>query len=547
MSKIVLFFLIAGLSHQAFAQIMFVERAEVESKYQENSFMILPRPEGLVAFRAQPEKGFNLRTSLQYFLTDLQLQKGDLHQIRIKDNFDLAGYEIEGDYFYALMQKGSAITSDRYIIEVDLNTQDAKEIPMENIYSMDLKEFFVLDRNAVFMGISEGRPVIQIFDMDANNVYTVQGIYGKDSKVLQLRKDSELGVIDVLLSKRDKYKMKQITVLTFDEFGNKVREVNIDKTRDSNLELVEGILTPIQNYQQSLIGVYGQRRREAYHGIYLTDINEFGEYDIKYYTMEDFPNFYNYLNERQRLRKQREVERSIEREKPITIKPVLSTREIIPTDLGFLIYNDHFTATNARYIPRDGVYANHAYRFNPSRIYMNPMMYGGAYGSQLYPGSMNAPLGNTWQTEGEYKFASAYFIYLNREGNVIWDNAVNLQNKVTGIPGKFGEVSFDGQRLHYAFLDELNINLSYVNNGEVVFENKSFEIELIDESERIRDTQGYSLNLTWWYSDYFLLTGKQKIRYLNQSGREDTREVFFMTKIKADGDLYVPEEVESTD
>jgi hypothetical protein len=41
-----------------------------------------------------------------------------------------------------------------------------------------------------------------------------------------------------------------------------------------------------------------------------------------------------------------------------------------------------------------------------------------------------------------------------------------------------------------------------------------------------------------------LLTGKQKVRYLNAENKEETKEVFFLTKIKVDGDQYVPEEDE---
>jgi hypothetical protein len=40
------------------------------------------------------------------------------------------------------------------------------------------------------------------------------------------------------------------------------------------------------------------------------------------------------------------------------------------------------------------------------------------------------------------------------------------------------------------------------------------------------------------------LTGKQKIRYLNAENKEEIKEVFFLTRIKVDGDLYVPEEGE---
>lgn len=525
--------------HHTMGQLQFIERLEVETKFQENDYMILQQQDGIIAFRAQPERGFNLRSKFQYFTADINLRASDIKEVRIKDNFDLIGYDLEGNLLYALMQKGTTATSERYLLEINLDTEEANEISLENIYPMDLKEFFVLNKKAVFLGTADFRPMLQIFDMEANNVFTVQGIYGKETLVIQLRKDSELGIIDALVSKRDKYKTKQVSIFSFDQDGSKVREINIEKLQDSNTEIVEGMLTPIDNYQQSLIGTFGQRKREAYQGIYIAEINEFGEFEIKYYTLEDFPNFYNYLNERQQEKKWRDLERRFSKGKTTSIKPVFSAREVITTDRGYLIYSDKFNATNPRYIPRDGVYANDAYRFNPNRRYFDGMNYGPAYGSQLFNNYRYGPF--SWQQEAEYRFISAYMIYIDKEGQVIWDNAFNLGNRVTSIPGKYGELSFDGSKIHFLYLDGIQIYMSYMKDGEIHFENESFEIDLVNENERIRDTQEISLQLSWWYDNFYLLSGKQRVRFMGESGREETKEVFFITKIAVDGDKFVPE------
>jgi hypothetical protein len=521
------------------AQLMFVDRHEVETSYLDKNFNIMPTNNGLLAFRTQPEKGINLKSNLQYFTADFSLDASPIKELRLRENYDLVGYDLEGGVFYGLLQKGTSANADKYILEIDLESNQARDYSIENIHSMELQEFFVLNRFVVFMGTTESRPILQIYDIEENTIFTVEGIYSKDTKILQLRKDRELGLLDVLISKRDQFKTKQISVLTYDESGNKIREVMISKMGDPELELIEGFLTPIQNYQQSLIGTYGHRKREAYYGLYIADINEFGEYNMKYLGLADFPNFYNYLNERQREKKLIELEKYAAKEKRPSIRPVFSAREIIPTSRGFLVYSDHFTANNPRYLPRDGVYANDAYRFNPNRMFF-PGSMGPFYGPYRYWPT----LGNNWRSEGEYKFVSAHMAYIDRSGKIIWENALNLSNKLTSASQKYGEVSFDGEKLHYLYLDELKIMMSYIDRGEVIFENKAFELMLVDESQRIRDTQDYSLSLSWWYGDYFLLTGKQKVRFMNSSGRDETKEVFFLTKIKVDGDLYVPEEEE---
>ncbi|MCS4434149.1 transcriptional regulator [Aquiflexum gelatinilyticum] len=538
---ILLFSLLFEIS--AFSQVMFVDRFEIPSNFIEKDFIVVAKQGGLVAFRVQPEKGLNFKSNLQYFLTDFNLNSDNFKEIKVRDGYDLVGYDLEGEFLYILMQKGSVATSERYLIEIDLKSEVAQEVLLENIYSMELQEFFVLNRSAIFMGNADLRPIVQIFDIQENNVITVQGIYFKDTKILQLKKESELGVLDLLVSRRDKYKMKQISLLTFDDNGNKIREVVIEKLEDQDMELVEGIMTPIQNYQQSIIGTFGNRKREAYQGIYLGDINEFGEYKIKYLTLENFPNFFNYMKEKQKEKKLQELEKSFAKGKTPSIKPVFSAREVLTLDQGYLVYSDHFLATNPRYMQRDGVYANEAYRYSANRLMMDQLGYGlGRYGNS-FPGSR---YGGTyvWQEEGEYEFVSSYFLFLNRSGEVIWDNSLDLTGNTTNNPGKYGEISFDGEKLHFLYLDDIQIYMSYIKNGEVIFQNKTFEIELINEEERIRETQDGSLSLTHWYSNYFLLTGKQKVRYLNAENKEETKEVFFLTKIKVDGDQYVPEDEE---
>src|SRR5690606_2745802 len=109
---------------------------------------------------------------------------------------------------------------------------------------------------------------------------------------------------------------------------------------------------------------------------------------------------------------------------------------------------------------------------------------------------------------------------------------LSLENTGRRNPGKFGEISFDGQNLFYLYLDEEELKLSHLLDGEVLLENETFALELLDENERIRENQISSLNLMWWYQDYYLLSGKQKIRFQQDDGSAGNKGVYFLTKIK---------------
>ena len=519
------FLLLYGFVGYTSGQVQFTQRMEVETSWYDDDFIVMPRNEGFVAFRVIADKFQGRVNTFQYVLGDFQLGNADPFLFSLKENSELLGFDLDRDYLYVLFQKGPAFNNERFIYEINLITKQVSEVSMNSLLNAELQDFLVFNRKAVFMGTYEYRPVIQVFDLATTDVITVPGVFEKDAKILQLRKDPELNVFDVLMSRRDFFKKKIVTILTYDTNGNKLREVKIENLADPSMEIVEGVLTSSQDYKQALIGPYGLRRKEAYQGIYFTKINEFGEYTNNFYTLADFPNFFNYLPEKTRERRLKSLEKDLERGKNTPIRNVVVTREVLDLGGSFLVYNDLFVSSSTRYIPRDGMYANSFYR-------MNPMM-GGGYGGLYNPLFMD-PRFRTTQVTEQYKFLSAQFLLIDKDGDILWDNVLSLNNYDKSDPGKFGETSFDGTNLFFMYLDGMQLMLSQFRAGELVREHEPYELELINENERIRETKESSLQLMWWYENYYLLTGKQKVRYQDQDGKEQIRDVNFFTKIKVE-------------
>lgn len=535
MKKILLTWMLLSIGFIGYAQISFLNRYEVDVKFMENNFMLIMEEKQVIGFRTLPERGFNIKTKLQFFVADQELSSESIHEIPLKDNYDLVGYDIEDGFFYVLMQKGSSYSTDKYLIAIDLVSKEAKEIDLSKLLAMELQEFLVFNESVVLMGLVENRPAVQFFRMDDGSIITLEGIYFRDSKIQQIRKESALGMLDILVSKRNRFKEKQLILLSFDSEGNKMREVIMEDNQTNENELVEGVLTDIQDYQQSLIGTFGLRRREAYRGVYIADINQFGEYELQKYNLEDFPNFYAYLTEKQELKKIREIERKLERGKTPTIGNAFSVREVIPTKDGYLLYTENFIINNPRYLPRDGMYAPQMY--NNRRMFYDPnFMLGG-------PPFRNPSMTSmTTAAMADYKYLAAYMVYIHQDGRILWGNAINLFNQARVGSDKFGEVHFDGTKLHFLRLDGDKILATYLKNGELIFLNEEYDIQLIDENSRIRETKENTLELRYWYDDFYLLSGNQKVRFMDENMKEATRDVFFVTKLKVDGDLFSGEQ-----
>ncbi|SHN27115.1 hypothetical protein SAMN04488057_11575 [Cyclobacterium lianum] len=521
---LLLSFILSFICVLGHSQVQFTQRLELETKWMEDDFFVLPRDGGMVAFRMRSESGYGTKNIFEYVQADFQLEADSARQIVLEEFHELVGFDLDGQFLYILFNKGSQYNPEKSIFEINLETQSLNEMSLTSILEMELQDFLVFNKQAVFMGKYDFRPVIQILDIPSKEVVTVPGLFEKDARILQMRKDPELNVFDVVMSRRDFYKKKIVSILTFDANGDKLREVKINDLEDPSMEIVEGLLTSSHNYKQALIGPYGLRKKEAYQGLYFTKINQFGEYDNTFYSVSDFENFYNYLPDKTRERRLRKMERRLNRGKNVPIRNVVVTREINASDGYYLIYNDHFISSSSRSIPRDGMYASNFYR-------LNPMM--GGYGGLYNPLWMDPRFRNS-QVSSQYKYLAAQFILLDEDGSIIWDNTLNLDNASKDQPVKFGEMSFTGDNLFYMYLDESDLLLSQIKRGEVVMQNESFEIELINENERIADTRDDSLQLLWWYDNYYLLSGKQRIRYQDEEGRAKSREVNFFTKIKVD-------------
>jgi len=405
------------------AQVKFVSHFEVKGQPFDPTFEMMRLPEGLISFRTFQDKGISKDRVFQYFMTDLDLKSPGLVEMSVKPGYDMVGYDIDRDNLYVLMAKGNVTSADKYILNINLTSNQGLEYPAENLLAIDLVEFLVQKRKAVFMGNSEGRPVLQIFDLDNKSIRTVQGVYGNNTQVLQIRKMPELEALEVVISRRGKYKNRETSIVTFDMLGNLVREIKVDQFGTQDQEILDGLLLADQDYRQVMIGSFGLNSRSANQGMYIMEINEFGEYEFKLYTLEDFPNFYNYLPEKQKIKRDQGVQKELEKSKLPLIRSTLAVRDVREVGDAYYIYSDQVNVVNGRGGRSNGWTSPNTYRYD--RI--NRLGYAPSYYPDLYhlPGG-SPPLLAPSPTD-EYQYQSAHFVKVSKSRQVLWDNAASYE------------------------------------------------------------------------------------------------------------------------
>lgn len=536
--RIILTFLVFVSFNSAIqAQVKFLSRFEVQGQPYDPVFEMMRIPDGLVSFRTFQARNFSSEKVFQFFRSDEDLNSGGLIELALRPGFDMIGYDTDGENLYVLMAKGYNTNAEKYILQVNLDSNQGFEFKAENLLNMELVEFLVQNRKAVFMGNSENRPALQIYDLGDKSIHTVQGIYGNNTQVLQIRKMPELESLEVVISRKGQYKDQETSIITFDMEGNLIREVKVDQFGEPGQEILEGLLLADQNYQQVMIGSFGLEGRSAYQGAYIMEINEFGEYSSKLYTLEDFPNFYNYLPEKQKIKQDQTVVKDLEKSKIPSIKNTYSIRDVRETREAYYLYFDQINIISSRGGRQGGLSPTNGYRYDR----FNRMGYAPTYMDPYF--SPNLPV-QSFTISNEYQYQSAHFIKISKDGQVMWENSATYDDFTTDYPEPFGEIAVVGDDLYHLYAENDVIKASFFRNGEKIFEHLSFDLELADEEERLKNTDLSTLRLVHWYDRYFILTGQQSIRFLNSDNREEVRDVFFMSKILVDGDLYEPLEVQ---
>ncbi len=534
MNKYILAFFLVVLALPVAAQLQFKERTEIPAESFEPIYELMRIPSGLVGFRTFQSRNLTADLVFEYFVSSDLLQSDTIKEVKVKAGFDMIGYDTDEDQLYVLFAKGEEAAADKYVLHLDLSTQIGVEYAADNLVPMDLVEFLVLDKKAIFMGNADARPVVQIFSLEEKTVQTVQGIYGNETHVVQILKLPELDALEVVIRRRGPFKSQETLVLTFDLQGTLLRELKLNPLGDVDEEPLDGLLLPGSGYGQTLIGAYGKEVRNLYKGMYLAQINEFGEQNIGLYTLADFPNFYTYLPEKQRVKQEETLAEQLEKGKIPSIRNRYAIRDVKEFEDSYLVYFDQISVRSSRgagtvapYLPSQRYRYDRASRMGYIPYYMDPY------------NSLSGPV-QTYTLITEYTYRSAHFVQVAKTGQVLWDNSARYEDINTTYPEPFAEVSAQGEDVFHLYLVNDQIKLNYFKKGERLLENQTIPLQLDETQGQIQFTDLASLRLLHWYGPYYVLSGLQKIRSTNEEQKEAVREVFFIQKLLLNGDLYVP-------
>lgn len=133
------------------------------------------------------------------------------------------------------------------------------------------------------------------------------------------------------------------------------------------------------------------------------------------------------------------------------------------------------------------------------------------------------------QTFAGYRFVNAYITTFDRNGKLLWDNYLPLNNIITQQPYKRVCVHYTGDDALIFYPKANRLYYTLINGYEVIEKTNNFSIE----TNLPRDIVDYNIDtrLEHWYKDNYIISGYQYIVNKSRGGKAK-RFVFFLNKIQ---------------
>lgn len=485
---------------ESYAQLEQPGRIEIPMDDEDDNFEVLSAKEkGILLYREVKNRDTKMERKYQVILIDTAVnQKWENHYF-IDLRFIYLGFEHFDNYFYLLFQRNTeSLKADFLVLRIDLDTQAAETFLIEREYAMELKEFEVLGNTLIFGGYSSNLPTVICYEFGKKAPKVVPGLFNERTQIQHLEIDDKLMIFNVLVSFRTKDGRRSLSLNTFDEHGDMIKNINLQPSDEYSL--LFGRTVKLDRDAELIVGTYTRKRSDMSRGIFLARISQEGDQIINYYNYADLKNFFSYMKAGRKRRVEERIQRRKIKGKKNKFNYRLLVHEVVERDGKFIMVGEAF-------YPK---YSQSSYHT--------------AYGTAAY----GDHYGSTF--EG-YKYTHAIVLGFDRRGRLIWDNSFEINDVISYTLDQFVHITPGEKEIALIYMYENEIRTKVIEGNDVL-EGKNFnELKLSFEDDIADESQGKYGGMEKWYNGNLFAYGVLKIKNMKDEGVKLNREVFFINKI----------------
>lgn len=415
----------------------------------------------------------------------------------------LLGQYFENGQLYLLFRSQNPNKRNLELFTVDASGGAASRTTIRNFIPFALQSFKVLSRSSVLVGgYYNYRPLVILYDLETNVPRVLPGVFNERSELIEIKINSD-STFDIILKGRTLEKEITLFISTFDNNGNLIKKIVLDTERSKGL--LFGRAQSLGGQAQLIAGVYGKRYSEYSRGVFVANINEYGEQQIKFYNYGELKNFFRYMKAKRERRVLNRIERKKIKNKKLRFNYRLLVHELIKSGDQYILLGEAFYPKYRTVNSNSGLF-NSVWTVNRG-IYHTNLMFDG------------------------YRYTHAVILGFDKKGNLLWDNSFEINDILTFELEQFVQVSIEEDKivLLYVFDDAIR---SKIIRGEEVLEGKEeSKIRLADKADDAPETKTEIGGLVKWYGNVFFTYGVQDIKNTGIGNIVSQKKVFFVNKV----------------
>lgn len=498
MKLIITLGLLLAINLSFFSQVSSVKRIEFDLKDDFSTEFSKPVKEnGLIVICSGKDKtNGQFEWKFDLYNTNLEVEKST--SVFIDSKMYFTEHFSTDDNFYLLFKSRKG----EYII-YNLNCKDGslQETQGELPKKSSISSMMVINDFAYLSGHLKRSPIL--FSLNLSNglkkviPLNIPGVKTKKTSIsnIQLIKNSNEVFVYVDAPESKTKTNKYIVKLNSE--GDKEDIFCLTKGIEQNIIEISATKTGDNEYIYT--GSYSEKPGLYSEGIFISKVTSNNIDFINFYNFNKFDNFFAFLSEKRQLKIEKKKERKEKRGKELKIRYSIEGHDVIKKDDNYFFIGEAYYAT---------------------------------YRTETYTTFVNGQaVQQTRHVFDGFQYTHGIITGFDKSGNLMWDNTFKMwPRRKPFTVKKFISVSEEKENINMAFANNdsiVSMTLSY--DGEIINTKKSNAIETNNDNDKTK--YSYS-NLDYWYDDYFVAYGEQKIKNKTSESDKKRRYVYFINKIK---------------
>jgi len=535
MKKLFTFLCLALIAMQALPQDKPL-RVEIEAKLNSDNYVVIPfGAKGVLLFCQSNENLDKSNNKWEFTLYNTDFKEVWTKEEAVLKDLEYKDFDYNSRYLYLLLENSKSVSAkgSLQILKIDVDSATIKTFNTTNPLKSVVTNFKVINDVAMLSGrtlpsvgasctqscfnftcipaitgfmIIRYKPFLFLYNMNYGTSKVITDPFKEQAYVEGLCVDDKDSVFVASIKNHIPRKTNAMYIDKFNTDGSKISSLKL-VTKNDKRKLNTAKIVPVSATDKIILGTYnlntaGNKANpafagfsEASTGIYFSSVVNDEQQYIKFYNFSKFTTFFSYLNEHQTTKMLKKEKKKELKGDELSFNYRLLVHDIIKRDSNYIMiaeayYPEYHTVMTTSYVNGHPV-TSYQYVFDG------------------------------------YRYTNAIVACFDKEGELLWDNSFEIMNILTFNLHERVKVMLDGEDIILAYSSGGNIASKIIRGNEVVEGKQYTKIETKYDNDKV--LADYNSDMEYWYGNYFISYGYQKIK--NKTQDKSKRMVFYFNKM----------------